>query len=270
MSVGIRGLHDERVQNVDGADEPSPWGAERHDGELIHGDPEQIALPGNDTDHPVRKAADHYLLVDGIDPLEELVGQLLADDYDRLRGPDLLGGKRAPRHNLIVADLEVALFRPRQSDAFGNLAAVVDRHIILAELREGGGGADPIPHVIGIVVADPGPAPPRQPDLIGNVAGHDAGPLPQLEGVGPHEGVGELFHHVPVHALHDRHYCDEKSDADEHPDEGEETLQLLRAKSGEGHPHRFQQPHQEGVASRVLVVSAGRTLAPSLRSRMAW
>src|SRR5215210_2002114 len=102
------------------------------------------------------------------------------------------------------------------------------------------------------------------------MAGHDAGPLPELERIRPYERVGELLHHVPVHALHDRYDGNQERHADEHTDQGEETLQLLRAESSESHPDRFQQPHQDEVASRVLVVSAWRTLAPSFRSLMAW
>jgi len=102
-----------------------------------------------------------YLLVDWFDAREQLVGQLLTDDQHRLRRPDLLGGERAPREKLIVPDLEVALFGPHQSDALGNLAAVVHRHVVLTELGEGGWRADPLAHVIGVVIADAWAASPR-------------------------------------------------------------------------------------------------------------
>src|SRR5918998_3473934 len=118
-------------------------------------------------------------------------------------------------------------------------------------------------YVIGVVIADSRTTAPGQPDFVRHVAGHDTGPLPQLEGIRPYERIGKLLYHVPVHALNDRHHGDEKRHPNEHPDQREETLQLLRAKSSEGHPDCFQQPHQDEVASRVLVVSAWRTLAPS-------
>src|SRR2546425_13143759 len=77
----------------------------------------------------------------------------------------------------------------------------------------------------------------------GHVADLHVGESPQPERVHAEDRPCELFRHVAVHPLHYRDDRDEEHHADEHADDGEDALQLLRPDGLEGEADRFEEGH---------------------------
>src|SRR2546422_10859554 len=72
-----------------------------------------------------------------------------------------------------------------------------------------------------------------------------SGELPQPERVHAEDRPGELVGHVPIHPLNDRHDGDEKHHADEHTDDGEGTLELLRPDGLQGEANGLDEGRSE-------------------------
>src|SRR4029077_20398407 len=84
---------------------------------------------------------------------------------------------------------------------------------------------------------------PHPPRRIGDVAELHVGELPQTERVHAQDRAGELVGHIAVHALYDRHDGDEEHHADEHADDREGALELLRPDGLQGESDGLEKWH---------------------------
>src|SRR5213596_3418059 len=98
-------------------------------------------------------------------------------------------------------------------------------------------------HGLRIFVAHSRSAAPHPPRRIGDVPELHVGELPQTERVHAEDRAGELVGHVAVHPLHDRHDGDEKHHADEHADDREGALELLRPDGLQGEADGLEEGH---------------------------
>jgi hypothetical protein len=69
-------------------------GLEGDDRELVHRQPEQGPLLGDDPDDAIGQAADRHVLADRVGPLEQLLRHQVAEHHHRA-SPDLLRGEGA-------------------------------------------------------------------------------------------------------------------------------------------------------------------------------
>jgi hypothetical protein len=187
-----------------------------------------------------------------VDALEDRGGRLGAEDHYRDPGVGFLGSESATACDLQIADGEDLRRGAHDLDA-GDRASVVAHGIatglaLHADARRNRELAADGIHV-GVLNAR---SPLSGAPLLG--VGVDADALPATQGHRVHaeDLGGEVLPDILVHPLHDRHHHDEEHHAQDHTQDAEEALHLLRPDLLERQGDPFPELHVRSPLYNVM------------------